>query len=62
MEEGLALPLCRAPAVEMVIAVITAADVEASAATSLDGILETTPVLQVGHAIFMNIAVSLSDV
>ncbi|MFZ6681588.1 TonB-dependent receptor plug domain-containing protein [Undibacterium sp. Tian12W] len=51
---GSALPLRRAPAVATV---ITAADIEATGATSLDGILETVPGLHVGRSTVMNMAI-----
>ncbi|MFZ6746843.1 TonB-dependent receptor plug domain-containing protein [Undibacterium sp. JH2W] len=51
---GSALPLRRAPAVATV---ITAADIEATGATSLDGILETVPGLHVGRSTVLNMAI-----
>ncbi|MFZ6708654.1 TonB-dependent receptor plug domain-containing protein [Undibacterium sp. TC9W] len=51
---GSALPLRRAPAVATV---ITAADIEVTGATSLDGILETVPGLHVGRSTVMNMAI-----
>lgn len=51
---GAALPLRRAPAVATV---ITAADIEAMGATSLDGVLETVPGLHVSRSTVLNMSI-----
>jgi len=51
---GSAMPLRRAPAVATV---ITAADIQATGATSLDGILETVPGLHVSRSTVLNMGI-----